>query len=121
MISNFQKFLDNKPPLPIMYAEIQMMKFKVRPIQGDLSAVNLKNEQFITTLWSLGKLDEFFQKEFYRLDIRYQELFKKVFDSIYQRYQNELNRISLQWEKRPAKESFLEVEIFKDKLSKKAN
>ncbi len=104
-----------------MYEEIQMMKFKVRPIQGDLSAVNLNNEKFITTLWSLGKLDEFFQKEFYQLGGKNKDLFKKVFDSIYERYQNDLNRVSLLWERTPAKENFLEVEIYKERLGRKIN
>ncbi len=121
LIRSFQKFLDKKPSLTKMYEEIQMMKFKVRPIQGDLSAVNLNNEKFITTLWSLGKLDEFFQKEFYQLGGKNKDLFKKVFDSIYERYQNDLNRVSLLWERTPAKENFLEVEIYKERLGRKIN
>ncbi|MBI5127306.1 hypothetical protein HZA76_02515 [Candidatus Roizmanbacteria bacterium] len=121
LIRSFQNFLDKKPSLTKMYEEIQMMKFKVRPIQGDLSAVNLKNEKFITTLWSLGKLDEFFQKEFYQLGEKNKDLFKKVFDSIYERYQNDLNRVSLLWERTPTKESFLEVEIYKERLGRKIN
>ena len=47
-----------------MFEEVRMMKFKIKPIQGDVSAFNLKNERFIESLWSLGKLDEFFHKEF---------------------------------------------------------
>ena len=121
MISNFQKFLDHKPSLKKMYEEIQMMKFKIRPIQGDLSNVNLKNEEFISTLWSLGKLDEFFQKEFTALPQKNKELFNRVFESIYQRYQQELNKVNLHFERASRRENYLEVEIFKDKHNRKVN
>ena len=104
-----------------MYEEIQMMKFKVRPIQGNLSEVNLNNEKFVETLWSLGKLDEFFQKEFYQLSPKNKELFMKIFDDIYEKYQQDLNRVSLQWEKARPASRFLEVEIFKEVRSKKIN
>lgn len=121
LISNFQRFLENKPPLKKMYEEIQMMKFKVKPIHGDLSAVNLNNEKFITTLWSLGKLDEFFHKEFYSLNRKNKELFSKIFDSIYLKYQTELNKINLHVEKTTRDHGFLEVEIFKEIKNKKVN
>ncbi|KKQ24470.1 MAG: hypothetical protein US40_C0003G0008 [Candidatus Roizmanbacteria bacterium GW2011_GWC2_37_13] len=120
LISDFKKSLDKKPPFTEMYEEVQMMKFKVRPIQGDLSAVNLNNEQFVKTLWSLGKLDEFFQKEFYRLTAKNKDLFMKVFDDIYAKYQQDLNRINLHWERIP-RQSLLEVEIFKEAKKKKTN
>ncbi|MCL4363798.1 hypothetical protein M1328_01000 [Patescibacteria group bacterium] len=121
VISNFQRFLDHKPPLKKMYEEIQMMKFKVKPIKGDLSTVDLKNEKFIATLWSLGKLDEFFQKEYDKLTPKNRELFSRVFDSIYHKYQQELNKVSLHFEKPSRETNFLEVEIFKEKQTKKVN
>ena len=121
IINTFQKLLNKKPSPEKMYEEIQMMKFKVRPIQGNLSEVNLNNEKFVETLWSLGKLDEFFQKEFYQLSPKNKELFMKIFDDIYEKYQQDLNRVSLQWEKARPASRFLEVEIFKEVRSKKIN
>lgn len=119
LMSKFQKYLNDKPSLSKMFQDVQMMKFKIRPIQGDLSAVNLQNKKFIETLWSLGKLEEFFQKEYDQLPIRNKELFKKVFESIYERYQNDLNKVDLHWEKQPKQNGFLEVEIYKEKLYRK--
>lgn len=121
MINSFQKSLNKKPSPEKMYEEIKMMKFKVRPIQGNLSEVNLNNEKFVETLWSLGKLDEFFQKEFYRLSAKNKNLFMKIFEEIYEKYQQDLNRVNLQWEKIPNKQRFLEVEIFKEIKIKKLN
>lgn len=114
IIRNFQKSLDNKPTLKKMYEEIQMMKFKVKPIQGDLSMVNLNNERFISVLWSLGKLEEFFKKELKGLSGKNKELFSRVFDSIYHKYQQDLNKINLHVERKSSISSLLEVEIFKE-------
>lgn len=121
VINSFQKSLNKKPSQEKMYEEIKMMKFKVRPIQGNLSEVNLNNEKFVETLWSLGKLDEFFQKEFYRLSAKNKNLFMKIFEDIYEKYQQDLNKINLQWEKSPRRQHFLEVEIFKEIRNKKFN
>lgn len=121
IINNFQKSLVNKPPMEKMYQEIKMMRFKVKPIQGNLTEVNLNNLEFVKTLWSLGKLDEFFQKEFYRLSAKKRDLFLKIFDDIYSKYQQDLNKINLQWNKGIHKKHILEVEIFKDIKKKKVN
>lgn len=121
LIKIFQKFLDKKPPFKKMYEEVQMMKFKIRPIQGDLSRINFNNKEFISTLWSLGKLDEFFQKEFYKLTDKNKEIFLKIFENIYEKYQIELNRINLHIEKTSNNSGFLEIEIFKEVKNKKIN
>ena len=62
-----------------MFEEVQMMKFKIKPIHGDVSAFNLKNISFIESLWSLGKLDEFFHREFPQLSKKDQEVFLRFF------------------------------------------
>jgi len=121
LIRNFQKFLENKPSFSKMHEEIQMMKFKIRPIYGDISKVNLNNEKFISTLWSLGKLEEFFHKEFYSLSRKNKELFLKIIDSIYMKYHAELNKIDIRAEKTVFDQGFLEMEIFKEVRSKKIN
>jgi len=121
LIGNFQKTLENNPPLSKMYKEIQMMKFKVKPIHGNFSVVNLNNEKFIKALWSLGKLDDFFQKEFRGLSSKNKELFSKILESIYQKCQMELNKADLQVEEVTSDSGFLEVEIFKELKEKKVN
>jgi hypothetical protein len=118
LFNNIQKIISKKPDLNQMFEELQMMKFKIRPMQGDVLAFNLKNDKFIETLWSLGKLDEFFQKEFYTLSKKEKELFMKFFDSLYFKYQQELNKINLQLITIP-KTNLLELEIFKERNIKK--
>ena len=123
LINNIQKIISTKPNTNQMIEEVRMMKFKIKPIQGDVSAFNLKNERFIESLWSLGKLDEFFHKEFPHLSKKEQEVFLRFFDNLYFKYQQQLNQINL----RPAKTALtktglLELEIYKErKLKKKVN
>lgn len=123
LFNNIQKIISTKPNTNQMFEEVRMMKFKIKPLQGDVSAYNLKNEKFIESLWSLGKLDEFFHKEFPLLSKKEQEIFLRFFDNLYFKYQQQLNQINLQ----PAKmmttrTGLLELEIFKEgKLRKKIN
>lgn len=118
LVSNFQNFIKNKPTVDRMYEEIRMMKFKIRPVQGDVLSVNLHNEKFIEVLWSLGKLDEFFQREYPKLSNPKKEIFVKIFDDIYHRYQDELNKVNLLKSKSFRESQVLEMEIFKENNKK---
>jgi UDP-galactopyranose mutase len=83
-VTHFQRqILENKPTFVQMYEEIRMMKFKIRPVVGDISVLNLKNSGFIEILWSLGKLDEFFQHEYGKLSYKKRDLFLRLFDEIH--------------------------------------
>lgn len=123
LFGNIQKVISSKPNIDQMFEEVRMMKFKVKPIQGDLMAFNLKNENFIESLWSLGKLDEFFYKEVPSLSKKEKEFFMKIFDSLYFKYQQQLNQSNLQQRKvNLSKTGLLELEVFKErKLKKKVN
>lgn len=123
LFGEIQKIISGKPSINQMFEEVQMMKFKIKPIQGDLMSFNLKNEQFIESLWSLGKLDEFFHKEFPVLSKKDKEIFTKIFDSLYFKYQQQLNQTNLQQKKvNLTKTGLLELEIYKErKMKKKVN
>lgn len=123
LFGNIQKIISAKPTINQILKEVQMMKFKIKPIQGDLMSFNLKNEQFIESLWSLGKLDEFFYKEFPTLSKKEKEVFMKIFDNLYFKYQQQLNQTNLQQKKINLKKTgLLELEIYKEKkLNKKVN
>ncbi len=114
LVSIFQSFVKNKPTPGRMYEEIQMMRFKVKPLQGNLTEVNLRNQKFLETLWSLGKLDEFFQKEYPKLSFKNKQIFTKIFDDLYHKYQQDLNKINLYQNKFTRQNPVLEIEIFKE-------
>lgn len=120
MITRFQgKILKKKPSANRMYSEIRMMRFKIRPLQGDISLLNLKNSQFIEILWSLGKLDEFFHQKYKKVATRDRKLFLKLFDDIHDKFQKELNALNLKPERNVESSQTFEMEIFKERLGKK--
>ncbi len=123
LFGSIQKVISTKPSTNQMLNEVQMMKFKIKPIKGDLMSFNLKNQQFIESLWSLGKLDEFFFKEVPTLSKKEKEVFMRIFDSLYFKYQQQLNESNLQERKiNMSKTGLLEMEIYKErKLKKKIN
>jgi hypothetical protein len=123
MFNTFQRdVLENKPTFTQMYNEIRMMNFKIRPLQGDLSVLDFKNTQFIETLWSLGKLDEFFQYHVQHVGERQKTTFYRLFDEMYETYQSDLNAINMKTEEvtRSAGSGF-ELEIFKERRDRKLN
>lgn len=121
ILDDFESLLKFKPSINQMYEEIQMMKFKVRPLSGDILSLNLKNDQFVSTLWSLGKLDEFYQKKISGLNYKDREIFNKIFEEVYQRFQTDLNKINIRPFKTVKYKTPLEVEIFRERKLKKTN
>lgn len=118
MISRFQEtVLKHKPPADQMYQDVRMMKFKVRPLQGDIAMVDLDDKDFIEILWSLGKLDEFYQGNVKKISRSQQDTFFKIVDEMYFRFQEDLNTIDLKREQfSEASSSGFEMEIFKDNI-----
>lgn len=92
-----------------------MMRFKVRPVAGDVSSLNFKNEQFIEALWSLGKLDEFFHSVIKDLRKDDRQIFFKLFDGLYQEYQSRLNRVGIREGASLGDNKTFEVEIFRER------
>ncbi|KKP68165.1 MAG: hypothetical protein UR68_C0005G0021 [Candidatus Roizmanbacteria bacterium GW2011_GWA2_35_19] len=120
LVGSFQMLVKNKPPINQMYEEIRMMKFRIRPLQGNVLSVNLNNEKFIEVLWSMGKLDEFYQSEFSSLTPKNKQLFIKIFEDLHIQFQEELNRVNLLKGRYSKKPQTLEMEIYKEK-NKKVN
>ena len=119
ILSNLKKALGVRPPFEKMYEEIRMMRFKIKPISGDIFLIQLKNQRLIETLWSLGKLDEVFQQEYKMLDSEQKETFFRLFDNLYQQFQDQLNKINIKPEVRSTLPQVLEMEIFKDMSTNK--
>jgi len=123
LLEQFQKnILGNKPSIDQMIKEVQMMRFKIRPIQGDFSYLNFQNSRFIEILWSLGKMDEFFDNRLSSLPSKQKGIFFNYFDSMYRSFQDELNKLNLKLPRTGKTPSIFEMEIFKEKRpNKKSN
>lgn len=119
LIINLNKIIEKPPPLNEIKKEVLMMNFKMKPILGDLTEVQINHPKFITTLWKLGKLDEFFQKEINKIPKKQLPIFIEAFEDIFEKYQKQLNDVKLITKKDVnLKTSILEVEIFKDQEKK---
>lgn len=120
LLEQFQKnILGNKPSIGQMIKEVQMMRFKIRPIQGDFSYLNFQNSRFIEILWSLGKMDEFFDRRLSALPTKQKGIFFNYFDSMYRSFQDELNKLNLKIPQTGKLSSVFEMEIFKEKKRNK--
>ncbi len=120
---SFQKnILEKEPTLTQMWQEVRMMEFKIKPIHGDIWKINFQNKQFIRTLWNLGKLEEFFQRNYQQLKPNDKKIFFDFLDELYQRYQKQLNRLRFKKNQKLSPYSVLEMEIFRvKKQTKKTN
>lgn len=118
IIEEIQKKIEFKPSLEKMFEEVQMMGFKIRPLQGDLSAINLKDKQFISVLWSLGKLDQYFNEVINKIPTKNHDLFIRLFQELFNKYNQQLNKINLYQDRPIDFSNILEVEIFREKKQK---
>ena len=117
IIEVFKKVVDNKPDFFQMYDDVRMMKFKIRPIQGDVATLDFNNKKFIETLWSLGKLEEIYYQQMSHLSEKDKKLFINIFDNVYQNYKTNLNKVNMSTLGIKKKQT-LEMEIFKEKIIK---
>lgn len=116
VLLHFQnKIIKNKPSFAMMMEEIRMMKFKIRPLEGDVSRINFNDIQLIEALWNLGKIEDFFQNEYDTLSAKQKRVFFRFMNDIYERFQNQLNKVKLKNDRSQETSPMVEMEIFKDK------
>ncbi len=118
IFDSFQKMVQKKRTYQEMIDEVRMMKFKIRPMQGDILLFNLKDERLIEVLWGLGKLDQLFHNTYHKLSSRDKGVFFRIFDGMYQRLQTELSKINLRKDRLSQTPPVVEMEIFKEQQKK---
>ncbi len=115
VLAEFQKnILEKKPSAEIMYDEVQMMHFKIRPVQGDVSLLNLSDINLIEALWNLGKLDEFFRTQKDQLTQKQKQIFFQFMENMYEQFQDKLSNVRLKPIEEIETNSSVEMEIFKE-------
>ncbi len=117
LFKNFKKdVLDNKPAHEQMINEVRMMKFKVKPIQGDVSKLNFSNQTFVETIWQLGKMDDFIEKHISKIDKQQEHAFYHYFEGMYQQLQEKLSNLHFGTGivDINAKRNLVEMEIYKE-------
>lgn len=107
----------NKPAFEKMKDEVRMMKFQIRPVQGDISIIPVNNPQLIEFLWNLGKLDEAFQKEMPYLSVQDEEIVFKFFENLYDQFHKKIHQHIVGRDHK--NNAALEMEIFRELPTKK--
>lgn len=103
-----------KLPLEIMVRDIQMMRFKVRSLFGDISSLQTTHYDFVQSLWKIGRIDEIVSESLHTLDEDGQEALLDYFHQIEGRMQTNIrNSLTIQ-ETSKRKKQILKLEIFKD-------
>jgi len=125
MLQLFKSFktsvLDKKPSHEQMIRDVYMMKFKIRPLQGDVSKLNFSNTLFVETIWRLGKMDDFIEKHLHEIDKKQEHAFFHYFEGMYKELQNTLNSLHFgsQTENLFVKRDLIEMEIYKERKNKR--
>ena len=125
MMKLFRSFkkdvLDKKPTHNQMVRELSMMRFKIRPLQGDVSKLNFSNSTFVETIWQLGKMDDFIEKHVGKIDKKQENAFFHYFEGMYKQLQDTLNNAPFGGQKGDLqiKRDFVEMEIYKERKNKK--
>lgn len=115
ILREYQKTIfTNKPSVEKMMDEIRMMNFRVRPINGDISAINGMDIKLIEMIWNLGKLDELYRGKERLLNQKDRKLFVKFFQSIHERFQKELGYLKLVRTEDEDNSTILEMEVFRE-------
>jgi len=117
LLTRLEKVLREKPSPGQILKEVQMMKFKVRPLVGDISLLNFKDWRLLEALWSLGKLDDFFEREIGGVSKEEKKTFFQVVEQIRGKLETQLANIH--FKKRTQTPQVIEMEIFKDSPRKK--
>jgi len=118
-LRNMQKILENRPDSQEMLREITMMRFKIKPIFGNITEVDLNDFRLIETLWSLGKLEEFFKSEYPRIPVKERHSFIRILDSVKDRLKENLNKIDMKRHNPKNATSLIEMEILREIPRKK--
>ena len=115
LLSYYQKtVIANKPSLEIMLDEIKMMNFKIRPLSGDFSFINGMDSKLIEMIWNLGKLDQLYRDKESLLKSKDRKLFMKFFESIHEKFQNDLGLLKFKNNDQTESSNILEMEIFRE-------
>jgi len=104
-----------------MKKDIQMNTLKMRPYIGDVFHLNMTDSQFIDTLWSILKLEEYVldvEKKIKKSDINvFYQMMKQYRDKL----QDKINRIDMRLPhiKSQGIQNPVTIEIFRDLTAQK--
>lgn len=104
-----------RPSREQMIEEIKMMKFKIKPIVGDIFEVTKREEVFLESLWKIGKIEEIITGNINKLTEEEKETLFRYLEN----FQNQMEKkISSSFRQLPPglneNITILELEVFKE-------
>lgn len=100
-------------PLEVKIRDVQMMRFKVRSLIGDISLVDRMDQEIIESLWKIGKIDQIISEHIDTISEDDQETLMAYFESM-ESHMRESIRHSFELKPISNKQQTLKLEIFKD-------
>lgn len=111
-----------RPSKEEMLEDIKMMKFKIRPVTGDIFALKDKDIGFLQSLWKLARIEELVAGQVERLSGGEKEIFFSYLEDL--QFKTE-EKIALAIRRLPVKEKknikVLELEVFRERTRGKRN
>lgn len=104
---------EKSPPMENKLRDVQMMRFKVRSVIGDISLVNKMDSQIIEYLWKIGRIDEIISEHIDTISEEDQDTLMNYFDSM-ESHMRESIRHSFELKPASKKTPTLKLEIFKE-------
>lgn len=104
---------EKSPSLENKLKDVQMMRFKVRSIIGDISFVDKMDTQIIDYLWKIGKIDQIISEHIDTIGEEDQDTLMSYFHSI-ESHMRESIRHSFELKPASKKAPTLKLEIFKE-------
>lgn len=117
LTQDLKNILEVKPDKNQMIKEIEMMKLKIKPVFGNINAIDFKNEQFLETLWRLGKLDEFFSANLKKVNQKERTVLIEIGLQIKKKLESQLSLLEVR--SRSFFPQLIEMEIFRETPKKK--
>lgn len=113
-----QEINNIRPSKEKMLEEIKMMRFKIRPVVGDVFEVAKKEEIFLESLWQIGKIEQIVSGAVEKLTKKEKEMFFQFIENLQSQMEEKIasfvssSKMSFN-EKKGI--TILELEVFKDK------
>lgn len=102
-----------KPPHETMRKEIQLMKFKIRPVVGDIANLKKMDNQIVEILWQVGKIDEIVHRSFDDLNEDDQDRLLEYLQHVELKAQEDMRNL-IRSSRSNRKSKALKIEIFKE-------
>lgn len=92
--------------------DIKTMRFKIRPLEGDINRLNAFDPNLLSSLWRIGKIDQIVRASFDNLSEREQDVLMEYLQLL----DEETQSVSLRSSGFSDRLDILKLEVFRDEI-----